>query len=65
MSIAATTQDDTTAYRRGVFLVLSAGICWSSMGLGIRLIETASVWQILFYRSLALAPFTFYSLRRF
>ena len=57
MSIAATTQDDTTAYRRGVFLVLSAGICWSSMGLGIRLIETASVWQILFYRSLALAPF--------
>lgn len=27
------------------------------MGLGIRLIETASVWQILFYRSLALAPF--------
>ncbi len=57
MSIAATTQDGTTAYRRGVFLVLSAGICWSLMGLGIRLIETASVWQILFYRSLALAPF--------
>jgi drug/metabolite transporter (DMT)-like permease len=57
MSIAATKQDGTTAYRRGVFLVLSAGICWSLMGLGIRLIETASVWQILFYRSLALAPF--------
>ncbi len=57
MSIAATTQDGTTAYRRGVFLVLSAGICWSLMGLGIRLIETASVWQILFYRSLSLAPF--------
>ncbi len=57
MSIAATTRDGTTAYRRGVFLVLSAGICWSLMGVGIRLIETASVWQILFYRSLALAPF--------
>ncbi len=57
MSIAATTRDGTAAYRRGVFLVLSAGICWSLMGLGIRLIETASVWQILFYRSLALAPF--------
>ena len=57
MSIAATTRDGTTAYRRGVFLVLSAGVCWSLMGIGIRLIETASVWQILFYRSLALAPF--------
>ncbi len=57
MSIAATKQDGATAYRRGVFLVLSAGICWSLMGIGIRLIETASVWQILFYRSLALAPF--------
>ncbi len=57
MSVAATGQDGTAAYRRGVFLVLSAGICWSSMGLGIRLIETASVWQILFYRSLSLAPF--------
>jgi drug/metabolite transporter (DMT)-like permease len=29
------------------------------MGLGIRFIETANVWQILFYRSLSLAPFLF------
>lgn len=46
-------------YRQGVFLVLFAGLCWSSMGLGIRFIETANVWQILFYRSLALVPFLF------
>ncbi|MBT4491080.1 MAG: DMT family transporter [Rhodospirillaceae bacterium] len=46
-------------YRQGVILVLFAGLCWSSMGLGIRFIETANVWQILFYRSLALAPFLF------
>ena len=46
-------------YRQGVFLVLFAGLCWSSMGLGIRFIEVANVWQILFYRSLALAPFLF------
>ncbi len=46
-------------YRRGVFLVLCAGVCWSSMGLGIRAMESANVWQILFYRSLALAPFLF------
>ena len=44
-------------YRSGVLLVLAAGICWSSMGLGIRHIEVANVWQILFFRSLALTPF--------
>ena len=46
-------------YRHGVILVLLAGVCWSSMGLGIRFIETANVWQILFYRSLSLVPFLF------
>ena len=43
-------------YSNGVLLVLAAGICWSSMGLGIRHIEVANVWQILFFRSLALTP---------
>ena len=43
-------------YRSGVMLVLAAGICWSSMGLGIRHIEVANVWQILFFRSIALTP---------
>ena len=57
MSIAPTTHDGTAAYRRGVVLVLSAGVCWSLAGIAIRLIEAASVWQIVFYRSLALAPF--------
>jgi len=46
----------TINYRSGVLLVLAAGICWSSMGLGIRHIEVANVWQILFFRSLALTP---------
>ncbi|MDH3376128.1 MAG: DMT family transporter [Gammaproteobacteria bacterium] len=46
-------------YRRGLILVLLAGACFSSMGLGIRLMEVANVWQILFYRSCALAPFLF------
>ncbi|MHA1599809.1 MAG: DMT family transporter [Alphaproteobacteria bacterium] len=44
-------------YRQGVFLVLLAGVCWSTMGLGIRYMEIANVWQILFYRSWALMPF--------
>jgi len=44
-------------YGRGVVLVLAAGVCWSIMGIGIRLIENANVWQILLYRSLSLTPF--------
>ena len=39
-----------------MLLVLAAGICWSTMGLGIRHIEVANVWQILFFRSIALTP---------
>ncbi len=47
----------TPGYLRGVALVLLAGVCWSSMGLGIRLLEEASPWQLLFYRSLSLTAF--------
>ena len=47
------------SYLNGVLLVLMAGVFWSSMGLGIRNIEVANVWQILFYRSWALAAFLF------
>ena len=43
-------------YRSGILLVVAAGICWSSIGLGIRHIEVANVWQFLFFRSLALTP---------
>ncbi len=39
--------------------MLLAGVFWSSMGLGVRLIEQANVWQILLYRSMALATFLF------
>lgn len=52
--------EHAVTYRRGVFLVLLAGVCWSTMGLGIRLMEVANVWQILFYRSCALTPFLFF-----
>lgn len=36
---------------RGYVLVFFAGVIWSTVGLGIRLIDEAQVWQILFYRS--------------
>ena len=40
--------------RVGVPLVMIAGICWSTSGIIYRVIEDASPWQVLFYRSLAL-----------
>jgi len=43
-------------YRRGVVLVMLAGLCWSTSGTSIRLIGEASAWQILFWRSLLLVP---------
>jgi drug/metabolite transporter (DMT)-like permease len=42
-------------YARGVALVALAGVFWSIGGLLIRLIEGASGWQIVLFRSLALA----------
>lgn len=61
MSEALVTRLESTSisYVNGVILVLLAGVAWSSMGLGIRMIEDANVWQILFYRSIALASFLF------
>ena len=41
----------------GVVLVLLAGTLWSTVGIAVRLIEEASVWQILFYRSVSLSIF--------
>ena len=38
-------------------LVFSAGVLWSTVGIGVRLIETANVWQILLYRSMSLSVF--------
>ena len=47
------------SYLNGVLLVLLAGVFWSTMGLGIRNIDNANVWQILCYRSFSLSIFLF------
>lgn len=52
-----------TAHKNGVLLVLAAGVLWSTVGLGIRLIEDAVVWQILFYRSISLSVFLYVVVR--
>lgn len=59
MSSATLVQPAALSYRSGVLCVLAAGMLWSTVGLGIRLIENAEVWQILLYRSCSLAPFLF------
>ena len=43
-------------YGQAVASVLAAGSLWSLMGLGLRQIEAASVWQILFWRSVGMVP---------
>ena len=59
MSQASLTAPSQVTYRHGVIFVLAAGVVWSTVGLGIRLIEEATVWQILFYRSVSLTPLLF------
>ena len=44
---------------KGIYYVIVAGMLWSMIGIGIRLIENANVWQILLYRSSSLVLFLF------
>ena len=41
------------ARARGVLLIAAAGTLWSTLGLGVRIMDTATTWQILFYRAIA------------
>ena len=47
----------------GVLFVFAAGVLWSTVGLGIRLIEDAVVWQILLYRSVSMLLFLYAVIR--
>jgi DME family drug/metabolite transporter len=58
-AISTREQPTSLSYLNGVLLVLLAGLFWSTIGLGIRSIEQANVWQILLYRSFSLAAFLF------
>lgn len=63
MSITAFSSSHEISHRRGLVFVFAAGVLWSTVGLGIRLIEDASVWQILLYRSVALSAFLYVLIR--
>lgn len=47
------------SHKYGVLFVFAAGVLWSTVGLGIRLIEEANVWQILLYRSISMSLFLY------
>ena len=51
------------AHKYGVLFVFAAGVLWSTVGLGIRLIEEAVVWQILLYRSVSMSLFLYVVIR--
>ena len=55
MTIFNSTANPRDISRRGVLLVFAAGVLWSTIGLGVRLIEEAVVWQIIFYRSISMS----------
>ena len=46
-------------HKHGLLFVFAAGILWSTVGLGIRMIEDAVVWQILLYRSISMSLFLY------
>lgn len=54
MSVSPSLTAATPALSRtsGILLLLGSGVCFSSAGVFIRLIEVASTWQVVFYRSL-------------
>ena len=51
------------AHKYGILFVFAAGVLWSTIGLGIRLIEDAVVWQILLYRSFSMTLFLYVVIR--
>lgn len=53
--LPAAAQDAPGDRPKGIAVVLAAAFLWSLAGLMVRLIEGASTWQIVFYRSLFIA----------
>ena len=51
------------ANKFGIIFVFAAGVLWSTVGLGIRMIEDAVVWQILLYRSISMSLFLYIFIR--
>lgn len=57
------THSSAGSHKYGILFVFAAGVLWSTVGLGIRLIEDAVVWQILLYRSVSMSLFLYLVIR--
>ena len=63
MTSISPSSSNADAHKYGVLFVFAAGVLWSTVGLGIRLIEDAVVWQILLYRSISMSLFLYVLIR--
>jgi len=63
MAASPPVHQSTGTHKYGVLFVFAAGVLWSTVGLGIRLIEEATVWQILLYRSISMSLFLYVVIR--
>lgn len=63
MKKAPHTVQSPDTHKYGVLFVFAAGVLWSTVGLGIRLIDDAVVWQILLYRSISMSLFLYVVIR--
>ena len=61
--IVTSEPEPSDANKFGIFFVFAAGLLWSTVGLGIRMIEDAVVWQILLYRSISMSMFLYVVIR--
>ena len=50
---------DAAARRKGVLLMIAAGLCWSTGGIFVRNVELADPWEIVFWRSIFMVVFLF------
>lgn len=63
MTVVSTPSHNVDAHKYGVLFVFAAGVLWSTVGLGIRMIDDAVVWQILLYRSISMSLFLYMLIR--
>jgi len=63
MTSVAPPSSTADVHKYGVLFVFAAGVLWSTVGLGIRMIEDAVVWQILLYRSISMSLFLYVVIR--
>lgn len=54
--------DIAAARRKGVLLMVAAGLCWSTGGIFVRNVGTADGWEIVFWRSVFMVGFLFAAL---